>query len=438
MEEFGNIDLEGKNFACSAEDLKKLNTPEGCPMSLVKEYKVDDEDSSEEDENFDQDPSLKKSRITKEERLQHECISLALNAHQDPVSANFKSKLQDLLDDQTANYAAHNHLSYGSKSDLALSLMNRYKNLTNYEGLLTNSENVFEEITSGRVYKRRVVSGTGPTIADGSLVMYNCAFWTENSKEPYDSSWTRGSIVSTDLAKDSILPGVHELLLSCKVNEICEAIIKPEAAFGKLGAMPRIPPNAMIFCLLQVVKVLSKDKIALIAFNPQKNQENGLEFDDFHKVADESRARGNHYFKLGQYRVALQRYRSGIRILEALTYKNEMEEKRANLLLVKLYHNSAKAANHLGNPRLALAACKQATLIDDMDPKTYWIKISAWKLKGHPDRALGICRRALQLFPDPKLQRHFQCEALDLKKKLQEGKMELDNLHRLMMKAVIA
>lgn len=444
MEELGNIDLEDKTITCSGEDIQKLSTPAGCTLNLVQDkvYKIDEESFSGDDEVFDDDDddddlNTKKSRIHKEERLRRECISLALNAHQDPVSPDFNSRLKELLGDQTNN-VGYNHLSCGSKSDVATTIMKRYTRLTDFEGLLKNSENAFEEISPGRVYKRRLVSGVGPTVVDDSLVMYNCAFWTENSSEPYDSSWLRGSTMSTDLSKDSILPGVHELLLTTKVNEICEALIKPEAAFGVLGVMPRIPPNATIFCLLQVIKVITNDKIARLSCSPHGNEEDRLTFEDFLKLADEARTRGNYYFTNGQHRVALQRYKSGIRILDALTYKNETEENRANVLLVKLYNNSAKAANCLGDPRLALAACKQATQINDMEPKTFWLKMSAWKKKGHPDRALGICRRALQLFPDPKIQRSFQREASDLKRKIQEGAVELDNLHRMMGKAIIA
>lgn len=439
MEELGIIDLEDKAITCSEKDIQKLSTPAGCTLNLVQDkvYKIDEESFSGDDEVSDDDFNPRKSRIHKEERLKRECISLALNAHQDPISADFSSRLKELLGDQTNN-VGYNHLSGSNKSDSAMSIMNRYTKLTDFEGLLKNSDNGFEEISPGRVYKRRLVSGIGPTIVDDSLVMYNYAFWTEDSSEPYDSSWLRGSTMSTDLSKDSILPGVHELLLTAKVNEICEALIKPEAAFGILGVMPRIPPNATVFCLLQVIKVITKDKIARLTYSPQGSQENSLTFDDFLKLADEARTRGNYYFIEGQYRVALQRYKSGIRILDALTYKDEAEEKKANILLVKLYNNSAKAANCLGDPRLALAACKQATQIDDMEPKTFWLKMIAWKKKGHPDRALGICRRALQLFPDPKIQKSFKREASDLMRRIQEGATELDKLHKMMGRAIIA
>lgn len=446
MEEFANIGIEGKTLACSQKELEKLESTEGCTMNLVRDKVYSVEDGEDSELEVDDEEGISSAGLTaaaKIERMKREFISLTLNSNKDPIKPGFRSNLRKMfLDDDDEKIDQKSPEAIAATFDIARSYNKRYEKLGNYEQLIKSNgiegSPLFLEISPGRVYKRRLVPGAGPQVSQDSLIIYNCAFWTETAPEPFDSTWLRRNTNIADLANDSILPGLLELLLTTRRGEWCEAIIKPEAAFGRLGAPPRIPANATIFCLLEVVKVVGKDKIARLDFNPAASQKSGTSFDDFYEASDEARMRGNYYFELNQYRAALQRYKSGIRILEALTYKDGLEEEKANNLLLKLYNNCARAANRMGEPRFALVACKQAMLINDLEPKTYWNRLSAWKKMGHLDRALGTARRAIQLFPEPKVQRSFKCEADELKARIQNEKLELDDLHRLMSRAILA
>jgi len=113
-------------------------------------------------------------------------------------------------------------------------------------------------------------------------VIYNFAFWTENCKESYDSTWLRQIQFITDIANDPILPGSRELILTTRQGEWCEAFIRPVAAFWTLGAMPRIAPNATPSCSLEMVKTITKDKLSLLFNNPARAQEAGVGFEDFY------------------------------------------------------------------------------------------------------------------------------------------------------------
>jgi len=440
MDEFGNIDIEGKNLACSGKDLEKLSTLDGCPLKLVTQrvYNLDDEAiSGDEDASFDEDNAACLTKHAKEERMKREYISLVYNSNRDPIKPGTQAKFKRIGTDEEDGDVEEEIIDGTSAIDSWRRINRRYERLGSYEDSLKNESNSFEEISPGRVFKRRLTTGAGPLVSEDTLVIYNCAFWTENCKEPYDSTWLRHNTLITDIANDPILPGLRELILTTRQGEWCEAFIRPEAAFGMLGAMPRIAPNATLFCLLEIVKTITKDKLSLLSNNPARAQEAGVGFQDFYNVSDEARMRGNYFYDQKQYRAALQRYKSGIRILEALTFKDEQEEKKASLLLMKLYNNCARAANASGDPRLALAACKLASEIDDMDPKTHWNRMNAWKIKGHLDRALGVSRRAMQLFPDPKTNKLFFREAEELKRRIQIEKIELDDLHRLMGRAIV-
>ena len=438
MDQLGTIDIEGKRLALSARDLAKLSTPEGCQLQMVtdKVYKLDDSHNSDQEVDLDQDDGDEEQGENvdpreRERRRRKEYISLILNANRDPVKPGTKLKFKELQEEvEDGEFECDT----GNLENRYLGIHRMHEQIGNYEDYLKT--NAFEEISPQRVYKKTRVPGVSLPVTLNSLVIYNCAMWTENTKEPFDSTWLRRSTITSDMATDSLLPGIRELLLSSKKGELCEAFIRPEAAFGRLGAMPRIQPNATIFCLLEVVKVITQDKLTVI-MRGIRAENLDLTFEDYFEASDEARRRGNYYYEQDQFKTALSRYKSGIRLLETLTYKNENEERRASDLLVKLYNNSARTANAAGIPRLALAACKQASELNNRVPKTHWHRMRAWELRGHLDRALGAAHRALQLFDDPQSRKLFQAAADNLKKRIQVERAESEELYKLMGRALV-
>lgn len=437
MDEIGRIDLEGRKFVCSPEEFAKVSTEDGCQFNLVSEktYSINEDSFSDDDDEAYVDSAKYLEPSARLEKVKRDYISISLNSNRDPRLTKNKPMLAELLGEEN-DETSYDTIEYGLNH--YHQIHKRYQGISGFEAMLTNQESKFEEVSPGRVYKRRTIPGVGDLISEESLVIYNCAFWTENATEPYDSSWLRRNTIVTDMAQDSLLPGLRELLVTTKKGEWCEAIIKPEAAFGRLGVSPRIPPNATIFCLLEIVKVIMRDKIAILSSSLCDDSKPGATFEDLFEATNEARKRGNHYYEQKQYRAAQQRYRSAIDILENLTYKNEEEENKAKELLLKLYNNVARAANASGDPRQALYACKQASLLKEYDSKTFWHKIIAWKTRGQLDRSLSVARRGLQVFSDPGVQRTFRKEIVELEGRIQRDRGELDNLYRLMGRAIIS
>lgn len=474
------IDIEGKTLAYSLKEIEKLSSEDGCKLDLVtdKVYNLEEPDDLDDlggnkgfsIDDFDEDVDehglsgrVHLSQEAKLDRLRKEYIAVATNANRDPLKKESIVELNKLLSaSPPAKGATMNEDAAGGSS---LILQGRYGDLPlrdnhevvhkrferskqNLEELIAQRDkHGFEQLPSGLVFKRTIQRGYGPTvdITPDSIVIYNCACWTQSKSEPYDSTWLRRNTCITDLTTDSILPGLNELLLVLRKGEWCEALIKPEAAFGRLGVLPRIPQQAIIHCLIEVVNIIGKDKLSMLSFKrgltgeEEVDSQQTLTFENFYSASNEARMRGNYFFEHKQYRIALNRYKSGIRILETLIYKDEAEEKRAKGLLLKLYNNTAHAANQLGLPRLALAACKQALLIDDHNPKSYWYKLRAWKLKGHPENAYGVAKRALQLFKDDQeAAKVFRREERELKETIEKSFNEQRELERLMSKALIS
>lgn len=462
LEDEIDINIEGKTLAYSLKQVPKLNSDDGCVLNQAPErtYRLSDSELSSDDEDL-QDFERQNYHTTttfvstlpnddKIERMKREFISLTTNSNKDPLDKSRIEKLKQLLyktdDDNTEKEVSSCDVLRGGQDYQPIRddhniIHKRFRKSkeNSFEQLLKDGQSFPDEVSKDRVYKRIFQPGPGGMVTDTSMVVYNCACWTEGTEEPYDSTWLRKSTYITDLSIDSVLPGVKELILSMRKDEWCEAMILPTAAFGPLGCPPRIPPNAIIYCVIEMVNVISKDRLTILSYNPKSAQENGLQFHDFYDASNEARMRGNYFYENKQYKIAMNRYKSGIRILEALTFKDESEEKKANELLVKLYSNCAKSANELGKPRLALSMCKQASMIDDYNPKIYWHRMRAWKLKGHIDLSLKVARRAISLFQtDEQYLKYFESEEAKLRAKIRKEIEDQDHLYRLMSRAVIA
>lgn len=429
---------KNKRFAVAPEDVIKLSSESGCDIKLMDRdhpVLVDDDAPSdyESDESLDDGPKYV-TKHTKLNDLKHEYLSMVLNANRDPMKPGPEEQKTDHYRDDISESYTKFDAECGAER-----IKEKYGKLGKYDDMLQQQDNPFVEISPGRVYKRKLSHGIETNVTETSVVAYNCALWSEGSVDPFDSTWLRHQAYITDLATDPLLPGLRELLLTCKKNEWCEALIRPEAAFGRLGAMPRIPPNATIFCLIEMIRVVQRDQLPPVPGDDLEVElaRGQVAFEDLYKASDLARKRGNYYYEQNQYKAALQRYKSGIRILEAIIYKDESEERKAQDLLLKLYSNCSRTCTQIGSFRLALTFCKEALMLDNTNLKVLYNRMQAWDGLGHPDRAISVARRAMELSKDAKSFKKFERCKQELENKLVKDEKERDNLYRLMGQAYV-
>lgn len=431
------IGLCPRTLAFSGKDLADARDEEGAHLSVIDDQRILDlSDDEDPDEGF-QDMATLGARHSVEPRLKFEMIrkeliTVAMNANKDPKQW-----------EPTLNQAPESF----SESVLDLEetyekLHKRYSPIGKFISLIgdnsTDDNNKYDELSKD-VFKKKVCGGLGPAVQDNSFVMFNAALWAEGASEPFDSSWRRRKVFVIDLTNELLIPGLKTVLLSMRQDEMCEAIIlDPNLAYGRLGCPPRIPANAPLFCLVEIVKVLHPDKLSKYTIGAGSSQDSTVTFEDFYTAANEARQRGNYYYTRRMFKVALDRYKSGIRILLGFTYKNQSEDDQAKSLLLKLYNNAAKCLNSLKRPRLALSICRMAEDIDKLDAKLNYHYVKAWKIKGDIDMALGRCRYAIQNISDLSARKIFNKLEEELKQELQSEKEELNQLHRLMGQALVS
>lgn len=422
--------------------VERLQSQEGCFLNWANyqnqkktpSLSRDQESSDDTDSGSSSDND---TNLTKEERLRREYISIKLNANRDPQSAYDHQGRVDAFHTKRLVESDANFGDFATVGDFDQEwqkIHRRYESLSDYEKLYTDSTSGFVDIAQNKVFKRKLCSGTGQPIKCDSLVFFNYAFWSEASREPFDSTWLRRKIDITDMAQDPILPGLRELLLTARQGEFCEAIFLPEFAFGKLGAPPRIPADAKIFCVLEVVKCADMKEMDVITRDIH-SETNTRNFEELYETADKARKSGNLYCSTKQYATANQRYRSGIILLEGLSYKDEAEERKGTELLIKLYNNRARTANASGKPRIALQCCKEAKLLHKgrPDPKTFYHEMTAWSKKGDLDKAVEMAKTAIKLFnQDESITAMYQRQLEILQKQVEIDRKATTELYKLM------
>lgn len=429
MEDLPCIDIEGKQLAYTNKEVSKLTDADGCHLSVItsKVHNLDDDGYSNSDEEENSCHLIDDVADSKTDHVKREYLSVLLQMDQLGKKPKIKSEQLE------CESSLRDHIQEIIDTEGANSSINKlYRDLGKFDENINSAK--FVEISSNRVYKNRLIIGEQIPIQDDSFVVFNFALWRESMSEPFDSTWNRQKPATVNLKSDPLLPGLYELLMTMKQGEWCEAYFRPEAAFGRIGAMPRIPPNATLFCLIQVVKVVANDKLPMNLRNDtDDNDVDIFDFETIHQMSEEARKQGNYFREKNNFKAALTRYFSGVRMLEGFTYRDEVEESQGKDVLIKLFNNIASTANKAGYPRMALKACKDAIELNGGNEKTYYNKMIAWKRKGHPDRALMVARRAMQLFDnDPKKVKVFRGEADKLKRLIAQEQSDTNKLYQLM------
>lgn len=400
--EIPDLDCAIKNLSLKVESDQLKDLSEG--KHTIINFSDDESDNSDaecgEDSEDDQGnlvtirPDKRKRVQTLDAQTKQSIISAEVMAlEEDFRSTKLSSIKKDFPD--TTELEVEPNLFASQTDDEYKSIHTRYSNLGRYSDLIRSGDYII--VIDRMIYKNTIRTGTGPLIDVNSTVIFDYACWTENCHEPYDSTWLRKKAFVTELSQDTVIPGINILLRTMKKGERAECIIKPAYAYKELGVPPRIPRNATIFCLIDVLRTYEDSSLARLLISPSRAQESGTPFATFLTFCNDARMLGNYYLQKGQAWQALERYKSGRVILDALSFKDEQEEKVANSLLIKLYNNSTNALLQLNKPRTALTFCKLALELDSHNVKAHWFYVRAWETLRHYERALRWAKKGLNI-----------------------------------------
>jgi len=100
-----------------------------------------------------------------------------------------------------------------------------------------------------------IEEGTGPEAKAGDTVSVQYVGVGYESKEEFDSSWSRNEPFSFQLGAGMVIPGWDQGVAGMKVGGRRELIIPPELAYGEARSPPAIGPNETLIFVIDLLAV---------------------------------------------------------------------------------------------------------------------------------------------------------------------------------------
>jgi FKBP-type peptidyl-prolyl cis-trans isomerase len=98
-----------------------------------------------------------------------------------------------------------------------------------------------------------LIVGTGPEAKTGSAVGVNYVGALYSTGQVFDASWKRKEPFGFTLGQGQVIPGWEKGVVGMHVGGRRELIIPPELAYGAKGSPPRIPPNAPLIFIIDLL-----------------------------------------------------------------------------------------------------------------------------------------------------------------------------------------
>jgi peptidylprolyl isomerase len=99
-----------------------------------------------------------------------------------------------------------------------------------------------------------LIEGSGAEAKAGDEVTVNYVGVGYESKEEFDSSWSRNEPFSFSLGAGQVIPGWEQGVEGMKVGGRRELVIPPELAYGSAGSPPAIGPNETLIFVVDLLK----------------------------------------------------------------------------------------------------------------------------------------------------------------------------------------
>lgn len=183
-----------------------------------------------------------------------------------------------------------------------------------------------------------------------------------------------------------------------KKDEVARIFVSSEYAYEKMGCPPRIPENADIVYVVEILNFFeSKDAVEFDEMTPDEQKR--APFDKVVRVFHCEHQVANDMFRSKHYKPAIARYRKLTRILEDVSVSNEEEDNQRQGYLLKLYLNLCLCYTNIRNSQKAIIYGKLALKLDENNPKALYRLGNALILADDFDKAKEYLLRAREHKP---------------------------------------
>jgi peptidylprolyl isomerase len=100
---------------------------------------------------------------------------------------------------------------------------------------------------------KEIITGTGAEAKAGESVTVNYVGALYSNGKVFDASWLRKEPFTFTLGQGQVIKGWDQGVVGMKVGGRRELIIPAELAYGKAGSPPKIPPNAPLIFIVDLL-----------------------------------------------------------------------------------------------------------------------------------------------------------------------------------------
>lgn len=148
--------------------------------------------------------------------------------------------------------------------------------------------------------------GVGEVVPKDAQVTVEYVGYFEHQDEPFDSTlFHREKNIVLRLGKQQIIQGLEIAIGTMKKHEKALFLIQPSLAYGKLGCLPRIPPDSEVLFKVELVNFLDNGSADL--YEELSNEEK-KKFSVIEKIASDLMNTAADNFKRQKVKQAIREY----------------------------------------------------------------------------------------------------------------------------------
>lgn len=266
-----------------------------------------------------------------------------------------------------------------------------------FESLGEKMRNVTKD---GKIKKKIIRDGYGETPKEGQEVTIHYNAYLEFSEEPFDSTYIRKKAMVFVIGSGTTLPGLDIAVRTMKTNEKAQFIIHYSYAYGKMGCLARIPPEATILFEIELTKYLNCE--ALSWFDKLSDEEQKV-FENVYKYSQAMCLKAKELTN-SNVKLAIREYNRIASKLEYCQLKDSIEQEKQQALLLRIYTNLVVCNMKINESRkTCINANKIFNIVKGTElkipAKVYFNVAKAYRLLGEYDQAERYLELAKNLAP---------------------------------------
>lgn len=190
-------------------------------------------------------------------------------------------------------------------------------------------------IPNGRIKKRILRDGYGKKPIDGAIVRLHYNAYVEYNAEPFDSTYARKRQHQFQIGNGQVLLCLDIAVQSMLLNEKSQFLVSPEYAYGLLGCLHRVPPNAEVLFEIELMEIV--DVSAAMGYEALSADQK-KEFKNIYEYCLAMCAKAKDLYHKNT-RAAIKEYNTAVGHLENAILDTYDDQVKHQELLLKLHTN---------------------------------------------------------------------------------------------------